>query len=407
MEIIMDYEKKYKEALERARAINSGKDVDAKAGTTTCEYIFPELKESEDERIRKWCISHFMECFRVTKDNVEYQEYLSNKVIPWLEKQGESDEAKAKIFLMNKGYPIDANGIFPTYEEMYNIIKDGLEKQSEQKPQGKTALEAIKEEKVDNQNCVKPADKVKSKFKVGDWVVRGNTIAQILDIQEQYYVGLDINGKDFTSSRFLNCDKIHLWTIQDAKDGDVLSNGKIIVIFKHFEDPSYRQHIVAYIGLDINGNIQISNGAWTLGIDKAKPVTKEQRDLLFQKMKEAGYEWDAEKKELKADAQNSAWSEKDEKRIANILSVLSVQVCWDGATGKKMNPYQKEIDWLKSLKGRVQPKVELTRLDEMILEAAIAFVEHNNHFNVWRGVDKHTVLSALHSLQPKLESNPS
>ena len=30
-----------------------------------------------------------------------------------------------------------------------------------------------------------------------------------------------------------------------------------------------------------------------------KPATKEQRELLFQKMKEAGYEWDAEKKELK------------------------------------------------------------------------------------------------------------
>ena len=29
-----------------------------------------------------------------------------------------------------------------------------------------------------------------------------------------------------------------------------------------------------------------------------KPATKEQRDLLFQKMKEAGYEWDADKKEL-------------------------------------------------------------------------------------------------------------
>jgi hypothetical protein len=28
------------------------------------------------------------------------------------------------------------------------------------------------------------------------------------------------------------------------------------------------------------------------------PATKEQRDLLFQKMKEAGYEWDSNKKEL-------------------------------------------------------------------------------------------------------------
>ena len=30
-----------------------------------------------------------------------------------------------------------------------------------------------------------------------------------------------------------------------------------------------------------------------------KPATKEQRDLLFQKIKETGYEWDVDKKELK------------------------------------------------------------------------------------------------------------
>lgn len=39
----------------------------------------------------------------------------------------------------------------------------------------------------------------------------------------------------------------------------------------------------------------------------------------------------------------------DEKRVKNIISVLDAQACWDGATMKKMNPYQKEIDWLKSL----------------------------------------------------------
>ena len=44
------------------------------------------------------------------------------------------------------------------------------------------------------------------------------------------------------------------------------------------------------------------------------------------------------------------WNKEDEERIKNILSVLDVQVCWDGATGKKGNPYQKEIDWINSLK---------------------------------------------------------
>lgn len=37
-------------------------------------------------------------------------------------------------------------------------------------------------------------------------------------------------------------------------------------------------------------------GMWR--VFTAYPATKEQRDLLFKKMKEAGYEWDAEKKEL-------------------------------------------------------------------------------------------------------------
>lgn len=46
----------------------------------------------------------------------------------------------------------------------------------------------------------------------------------------------------------------------------------------------------------------------------------------------------------------SAWNKEDEERIKNILSVLDAQECYDGATGKKMNPYQKEIDWLKSIK---------------------------------------------------------
>lgn len=45
-------------------------------------------KECNDDTIRKWCIAHFKECERVTKDNPEYQIYLNNVVIPWLEKQG-------------------------------------------------------------------------------------------------------------------------------------------------------------------------------------------------------------------------------------------------------------------------------------------------------------------------------
>ena len=85
----MNYEEKYKEALERVKALIETNTSDALFHLKDIESIFPELKESEDERIRKWCISHFKAAVLVTKNNAEYKEYLNNKVIPWLEKQKE------------------------------------------------------------------------------------------------------------------------------------------------------------------------------------------------------------------------------------------------------------------------------------------------------------------------------
>ena len=161
-------------------------------------------------------------------------------------------------------------------------------------------------------NEQKSADKIAPRFKVGDWVVRGDTIAQIVDIKKQYYVGLDINGKDFVSSRFLNGDKIHLWTINDAKDGDVLALRWLedknlwekIVIFKKYHSEgvkglyNYNMPCVEGYGITFkngktvfNERIPYYSKTWTCNLH---PATKEQRDLLFQKMKEAGYKWNTE-----------------------------------------------------------------------------------------------------------------
>ena len=73
----------YDKALERARAINNGKDVDVESGTTICEYIFPELKESEDEKIRKEIISILRNTYWTSNRN------RFNELVAWLEKQGE------------------------------------------------------------------------------------------------------------------------------------------------------------------------------------------------------------------------------------------------------------------------------------------------------------------------------
>ena len=83
----------YDKALERARAINNGKDVDVESGTTTCEYIFPELKEeNNDERIKKNCI-HFLEL----QKQHHAATFAIEECITWLEKQGK-EECALKSF---------------------------------------------------------------------------------------------------------------------------------------------------------------------------------------------------------------------------------------------------------------------------------------------------------------------
>ena len=50
--MIMDYKNKYKEALERARKLYEQGTI-----TESLSHVFPELKESEDENVRKSIIA--------------------------------------------------------------------------------------------------------------------------------------------------------------------------------------------------------------------------------------------------------------------------------------------------------------------------------------------------------------
>ena len=86
----MDYEKKYKEALERAKKTlekSSAKD-EAKL---VVEYFFPELAESEDERIRKWILEYLYDGLR--KSDEQFKEQFKT-AIAWFEKQKEQKPAE-------------------------------------------------------------------------------------------------------------------------------------------------------------------------------------------------------------------------------------------------------------------------------------------------------------------------
>ena len=87
--MIMNYEQKYKEALERARKMKQENDTFVRVTPALLEEIFPELKECEDERIRKGLIDLIYKVYANTNyiTCVEHE-----KMLAWLEKQGELSE---------------------------------------------------------------------------------------------------------------------------------------------------------------------------------------------------------------------------------------------------------------------------------------------------------------------------
>lgn len=229
----MNNEKAYQEALERAKnlykdAIDMGENILAKQ----CEIIFPELNESEDEKIRKWLIDTIKS---VPNDSIEWDVINKSDVLAWLEKQGEQ-----------------------------NIV-----------------------------------DKAESKFHEGDWVIL--TAGELSTILQIVKVATNKKLYWFDDSSYLPIvdeECLRLWSIQDAKDGDVLAyDDGFIMIVKKLKCSEWGRRLTIHCAL-------LPNGSFTPGevhtkVNGLHPATKDQRDLLFQKMKEAGYEWDTEKKELK------------------------------------------------------------------------------------------------------------
>jgi len=268
-----DYKKLYEEALERAKIFKSPFCQHA------AEVIFPELRESEDEKIRKALIKYLD---ALDDDEVRYGVSFKDMRV-WLEKRGkqksiEQDTDVRDLWVYIREWN-DKFGRLPKDEDELASCIDYVMKRQ------------------------KPADKVEPKFKVGDWIVysRNDSSMEILyvyDIRDGRYY---FNDNIHFSWSVKECEeKSHFWTIQDAKDGDVLfttcDNINEIVFIYHGIELNVANCYFLYS--KTNNECKTFNSICSVKAD-IHPATKEQRDLLFSKMKEAGYEWDAEKKELK------------------------------------------------------------------------------------------------------------
>lgn len=95
----MDYEQKYKDAFERAKECHIDGLALHQPVKAVIEHIFPELKESEDERIRKWLIGVIKSNEYGNISNVGEMPCPKPNVIAWLEKQGEQKHAEIPMTL--------------------------------------------------------------------------------------------------------------------------------------------------------------------------------------------------------------------------------------------------------------------------------------------------------------------
>ena len=159
---------------------------------------------------------------------------------------------------------------------------------------------------------------------------------------------------------------MRLWTIQDAKDGDVLVCNEEILLFKSYSVQGRISVHCWYNGQTNNFHSIGVNDALLTTRNKICPATKEQHDILFVKMNEAGYTFDFEKKEVKkihvidegkaemdycftkmmnGEKVSSTWSEEDEKNLIEVISIV-----------QNINSYDKQYDgyinWLKSIRQR-------------------------------------------------------
>ena len=271
----MNYERKYNEALERASKLKVQNPFDTVGQMV--EHIFPELQESEEERIRKELIEFLKLPHSQFVGNREHEKWIA-----WLEKQREQ-----------KHTPIDIDKMVDKFAHT-EVKGYGIPSLIEVDAYRKGINDAVKEAR----NVDEESDNVmqKQKFIVGDWIIFNGLVLLITEVVKDYYRTVSTSG--IPNSYDWDIDRAaRLWTIRDAKDGDVLadSDGSVF-IFSNVKNGGCQFHIA----LGISGTIYTGVNGYSWETETAVlPATKEQRELLFKKMREDGTVWDSEEKQLK------------------------------------------------------------------------------------------------------------
>ena len=435
--------RRYDRAIERANSLLS----DNQLGNAWIYKLLPELKESEDERIKNEIIA-FIEQSIHRGGGTPIPQEQENKWIAWLEAQGDSIKIKkGKNYLCTKTHKYAGlewiEGIKYYSPEDYSLVNQGC------------TCYCPKYSKKEHNNFFKEVElkRVEPKFKVGDWIITSKKhiwcVDETPETTSYLYRLVNQYGKVEVAEFEVVDEKARLWTIQDAKDGDVLyceSNGiEYIVMSKGINkyghiDSYFRYNSLNGFGVDIPSVFSTEQ-------DNITPATKEQRDQLEKAMADAGYTFDFEKKELKkiesdltefenvlADVcrgwigEELGWKDYIIKNSLPLLELAKKQFDeyeqkpkqeWNEEDEAKMKSIlfhiedvenKDVINWFKSLKNRVQPqsmqewsKEDKTYLDHIITAIKSYYTDDKGKENPWR----EELLRWLESLKERYTWKPS
>lgn len=339
----MNYEEKYKTALKRAR-IWKDKSGMPKDKQGILDDIFPELaeSESEDERIRETLIDYFKTYKKQEECGIKtFFGIPTDNVLAWLEKQCE--------------------------QKPYGQRKKCFDCQFNYAGECKGSCQMKRDEQ-------KTADKVERKFKEGDYIVNDYCKGKVIELTADAYLLDTGQGIPFSCEH-----NAHLWSIADAKDGDILTFDNNVctmgtIICKSptsYDTKSYCRLIDEHF-------IEKEESGWDSRL--LIPATKDQCDLFFQKMKEAGCRWNSTEKKLeKIDSGKESESKKEEWTYSteecNCIIQDTISIC-EQARKNATNEIDYEnttrcIGWLKILKYRHTWKPSKEQMDTLLFISSV------------------------------------
>ena len=160
-----DYKKKYEDALSWLKDIYP---TFKGATKEDAEHYFPELKESEDERIRKELIDFLDDVWHLGKD-ANFDKYRKSDCadwIAWLEKQGEQKpQGKLALEVWKEDMRLEV------YQQASGNRHEPNYSDDSTKMFSLTDIDEIFEKVAEKQGEQKTTNKVEPKFKVGDKII--------------------------------------------------------------------------------------------------------------------------------------------------------------------------------------------------------------------------------------------